>query len=287
MIQYIGLFPHMNVAENIAVVPKLLSWERETTMKRVDELLDLMELDPGMYRDKYPSELSGGEAQRIGVARALAADPPLLLMDEPFGAVDPLNREILQTEFVKIQKRLRKTVIFVTHDLDEAIRIGDRIVIMRQGRIVQHDTPERILAAPKNKFVHDFVGSDRALKRLSRFAVEEVMREPVCVRKGEERSVVLTTMKGKGDIRYAWVVGPDNRLLGWLNVKMLREGASVEESMTELATTHMAISKDSTLREALSRMLGEGVKVVPIVERGMRIVGEISLQDIEKITEEV
>ncbi len=287
VIQYVGLFPHMTVAENIGVVPRLLSWNRERISERVDELLDLMEMNPDIYHDKYPAELSGGEAQRIGVARALAADPPLLLMDEPFGAVDPLNREILQTEFVKIQRTLKKTVVFVTHDLDEAIRVADRIVIMRRGEIVQNDTPEAILATPKNKFVHDFVGSDRALKRLSRFSVAEVMRDPVAVRMGDSIERDLQSVKGKKGIRYVWVHDEENKLRGWLNVKLLKEGQSVEEALTEIETAHMAVSRDSTLREALSRMLSEGIKVVPVVDREMRIVGEINLHDIEKVTEEV
>ena len=287
VIQYVGLFPHMTVADNIGVVPRLLSWNKERIAARVNELLDLMEMKPDMYRAKYPSELSGGEAQRIGVARALAADPPLLLMDEPFGAVDPLNREILQTEFVKIQRTLKKTVVFVTHDLDEAIRIADRIVIMRQGEIVQNDAPERILATPKNKFVHDFVGSDRALKRLSRFSVAEIMRAPVAVRMGASIEGDLAKLKGRKNIRYVWVHDESGRLRGWLNVHHLEEGRSVEEAMTEIEAAHMAVSKDSTLREALSRMLGEGIKVVPVVDGEMRIVGEINLRDIEKVTEEV
>jgi osmoprotectant transport system ATP-binding protein len=277
----------MTVADNIGVVPRLLSWEKERTARRTDELLDLMEMSPSTYRDKYPSELSGGEAQRIGVARALAADPPLLLMDEPFGAVDPLNREILQTEFVKIQRTLKKTVVFVTHDLDEAIRVADRIVIMREGEVVQNDTPEAILATPKNKFVHDFVGSDRALKRLSRFSVAEIMREPVAVRMGESMEKDLAAVSLEKGIRYVWVHDQNGRLRGWLNVRQLEEGLSVEESLTEIDTSHMAVNRDSTLREALSRMLGEGVKVVPVIDGDMRIVGEINLQDIEKVTEEV
>jgi osmoprotectant transport system ATP-binding protein len=287
VIQFVGLFPHMSVADNIGVVPKLLGWHRSRVSSRVDELLSLIGLEPGTYRSKYPSELSGGEAQRIGVARALAADPPLLLMDEPFGAVDPLNREILQTEFVKIQRELRKTVVFVTHDLDEAIRIADRIVIMREGKIVQHDTPETILASPKNKFVHDFVGSDRALKRLSRFTVSHVMREPVSVSLSEAMEGELPALKGRKGIRYVWVLDQAGGLIGWLNLPLFIEGGSIEEALTRIESAHFAVHQESTLREALAHMLGEGVKVLPVVDSGKRIVGEINLRDIEKITEEV
>jgi len=167
VIQQIGLFPHMTIGENIATVPRLLGWDAERIAKRVDELLELVAMDPGGYRNRFPRELSGGQRQRVGVARALAADPPVMLMDEPFGAIDPITRARLQQEFLRIQERLRKTVVFVTHDIDEAIRMGDRIAILRAGRLVQYDTPEAILARPAEAFVEEFVGVDRVLKRLS------------------------------------------------------------------------------------------------------------------------
>jgi osmoprotectant transport system ATP-binding protein len=171
VIQQIGLFPHMTIAENIATVPRLLRWDAARIAARVDELLDLVAMDAEVYRDRFPRELSGGQRQRVGVARALAADPPVMLMDEPFGAIDPITRGRLQQEFLRIQQRLRKTILFVTHDIDEAIRMGDRIAILRAGRIVQHDTPEAILARPADAFVEEFVGTDRVLKRLSLLSV--------------------------------------------------------------------------------------------------------------------
>jgi len=174
-IQGVGLFPHWSVAENIGVVPRLLGWDAARIAARVTELLELVGLESGTYADKYPDELSGGEAQRVGVARALAADPPVLLMDEPFGAVDPLTRDRLQTEFAAIQARLKKTVVFVTHDMDEAVKLGDRIAVMREGMLVQYDTPERILAYPADEFVADFVGAERSLKRLSLAPVSEAL----------------------------------------------------------------------------------------------------------------
>lgn len=175
VIQSVGLLPHMTVKQNIGLVPKLLGRERAWRADRAVELLSLIGLDPDVYAGKYPSQLSGGEAQRVGVARALAADPPILLMDEPFGAVDPLNRETLQNEFISLQKKLKKTVIFVTHDLDEAVRVADRIVLMQEGLVVQEASPERLLGGPDNDFVREFVGSDRALKRLGRFLVADHM----------------------------------------------------------------------------------------------------------------
>lgn len=167
VIQQIGLFPHMTIAQNVATVPKLLSWEPTRIKARVAEMLDLVGLDPTQFLDRYPRHLSGGQRQRVGVARALAADPPVMLMDEPFGAVDPIVRGRLQEEFLAILKRLQKTVILVTHDIDEAIRMGDVVAILKDGRLVQYDTPDRLLAAPANDFVADFVGADRALRRLS------------------------------------------------------------------------------------------------------------------------
>jgi len=166
-IQAVGLFPHMTVAQNVAVVPELLDWGKADVAARVDELLALVDLDPARYRARYPRDLSGGEAQRVGVARALAADPPVLLMDEPFGALDPLTRAALQDEFLRLMRDLSKTIVFVTHDMDEALKLGTRIAVLRHGRIVQVDTPERLLAHPADAFVESFVGSDRALKRLA------------------------------------------------------------------------------------------------------------------------
>ncbi|AWK08538.1 glycine/betaine ABC transporter [Streptomyces spongiicola] len=167
VIQQIGLFPHMTIADNIALVPRMLGWDRRRSAERVDELLNLVGLDPGRYRSRYPRQLSGGQQQRVGVARALAADPPVMLMDEPFGATDPITRERLQNEFLALQQRLRKTIIFVTHDFEEALRLGDRIAVLgERSRIVQYDTPERILAAPADDYVRSFVGGQAAIKRL-------------------------------------------------------------------------------------------------------------------------
>ena len=166
VIQQVGLFPHMSVAENVATVPGLLGWPKAKIAARVEEMLALVGLDPREYARRFPGELSGGQQQRVGVARALAADPPVMLMDEPFGAVDPVVRERLQGEFLGILRRLRKTIILVTHDIDEAIRMGDRLALMRDGRLVQYDTPDRILAAPTDAFTAGFLGLDRGLKRL-------------------------------------------------------------------------------------------------------------------------
>ena len=174
VLQGVGLFPHRSVAQNVATVPALLGWPRARIAARVDAMLDLVGLDPDTYRDRRPDSLSGGQRQRVGVARALAADPPVLLMDEPFGAVDPAARLMLQTEIGAILRRLRKTVLIVTHDIDEAMALGDRVALMRAGRLVQHDTPERLLAAPADAFAAGFVGSERALRRLALLRAEDV-----------------------------------------------------------------------------------------------------------------
>jgi osmoprotectant transport system ATP-binding protein len=178
VIQQVGLFPHMTVAENVATVPRLLGWQKSAIVERVDELLDLVDLPAVDYRSRYASQLSGGERQRVGLARALAADPPVMLMDEPFGALDPITRTRLQKELLRIHGELRKTIIFVTHDIDEAIMLGDRIAILRDGVLVQYDTPDTILAEPADGFVVQFVGADRGLKRLSLKLLSEIELDP-------------------------------------------------------------------------------------------------------------
>ena len=179
VIQDIGLFDHMTVGENVATVPELKGWDTDQTGERVDELLELMGLPPEEYRDSYPNELSGGQQQRVGVARALAAGPDVMLMDEPFGALDPITREELQDEFIDIQKEIETTIIFVTHDINEALKMGDQIAVLNEGKLVQYDTPTALLNDPKTKFVEDFIGPDRTLKRLRVLRVEEVMQREI------------------------------------------------------------------------------------------------------------
>jgi osmoprotectant transport system ATP-binding protein len=177
VIQQVGLFPHMTIAQNVATVPRLLGWDARRIDRRVDELLARVDMEPARYRDRYPRELSGGQKQRVGVARALAADPPVMLMDEPFGALDPITRASLQDELLRLLRELTKTIVFVTHDIDEALKMGTRIAIMRAGRLVQFDRPEAILAHPADAFVDAFVGSDRALKRLGLMAAADYVTD--------------------------------------------------------------------------------------------------------------
>ncbi|WP_455383042.1 betaine/proline/choline family ABC transporter ATP-binding protein [Salinispira pacifica] len=284
VIQNVGLLPHMTVEQNVSIVPRLLGWDDRKMKDRSDELLDLVGLAPDQYRSKYPHQLSGGEAQRIGVARALAANPPILLMDEPFGAVDPLNRETLQGEFTSIQRKLKKTVIFVTHDLDEAIRVADTVVLMQSGRIVQHDTPERLLAQPKNQFARDFVGSDRALKRLSRFIVHDYMHAPSMLRARERlsSSEIADRMKQ----RYFWVVDENGFLRGWTDLKESLPDEEVRGYMTQIKPMEVGITEFASMRDALSRMMGQGIKEVPVLDSKWRLVGAVTLHDVEAITEQ-
>jgi len=278
VIQSTGLFPHLTVAENIGVVPRLLGWPKDRIAARTDELLALVGLDPDARRAQYPRHLSGGEAQRVGVARALAADPPVLLMDEPFGAVDPLTRERLQSEFARIQRELKKTVVFVTHDIDEAVRLADRIAVMRAGRLEQYDTPEAMMEQQANDFVHDFIGGDRALKRLSRVTVREVMRSPAVVFVGAEH---LSLKEAAGRRRYIYVVERDGRLVGWLDTSELKDGQTAQDLVTHADPGTVSITPDDTLRDALSRMLELGFRAMSVTDAQHRLVGEVTLTAIE------
>jgi osmoprotectant transport system ATP-binding protein len=216
VIQQVGLFPHKTVLENTATVPHLLGWNRRKGRERAAELLDLVGLDPSVYGDRYPDQLSGGQRQRVGVARALAADPPVLLMDEPFGAVDPVVRERLQNEFLKLQAQVRKTVLFVTHDIEEAVRLGDRIAVYGQGRIEQFDSPATVLGAPATPYVADFVGADRGLKRLSVTPIEESdLDQPPVVHLDDPLAGATERLRAEG-ARWAVVLDGDDNLHGWI-----------------------------------------------------------------------
>ncbi|MBB6470336.1 osmoprotectant transport system ATP-binding protein [Aminobacter lissarensis] len=222
VIQQVGLFPHMTIARNIATVPRLLGWDKARTDRRIDELLELVSLDPAVMRDRLPHELSGGQRQRVGFARALAADPAIMLMDEPFGAIDPITRLRLQDEFRQILKKVSKTVVIVTHDIDEAIKMGDRVAIMRDGQLLQYDSPEAILANPADEFVKNFLGPDRSIKRLSLINVASVMAAPRATAQGESISpgaslhVALARILGS-NLQGMDVQAPDGTVIGYLD----------------------------------------------------------------------
>jgi osmoprotectant transport system ATP-binding protein len=231
VIQQVGLFPHQTIGDNVATVPRLLGWPKARLRERSDELLGLVGLDPAKYRDRFPSQLSGGERQRVGVARALAADPPIMLMDEPFGAIDPITRERLQDEFLRLNSEIRKTVIFVTHDIDEAIKIGDRIAILQEGGVLaQYDTPDEILANPASTFVEKFVGADRGLKRLSLRRLRDVELEPASdAAAGAPRCSPSTTLRDALSVMLTEgahevvVVGDDGEAVGMLSLQRVSD----------------------------------------------------------------
>ncbi len=281
VIQQVGLFPHLTIGDNVAVVPKLLGWDRSRIDARVSELLELVGLEEA-YRRRYPSELSGGERQRVGVARALAADPPVMLMDEPFGAVDPIRRERLQNELLRLQEQVRKTIIFVTHDVDEAIKMGDRIAILQRGGILaQYDTPAEILAAPASEFVEHFVGADRGLKRLSLARVGDLALIPaVTARAGEPRADVRGRF-GPHVPDYLLLVDRDDRPLGWVDGNDLDGRGTLEAgAATPGAPT---VQPETTLRDALSVMLGSSVQLGVVVDGHERVIGLVSVDAISEV----
>jgi osmoprotectant transport system ATP-binding protein len=253
VIQQVGLFPHQTVAANIGTVPKLLGWNRAKVRDRVNELLELVGLDPATYRDRYPAQLSGGQRQRAGVARALAADPPVLLMDEPFGAIDPVTRMRLQDEFLRLQDTVRKTIVFVTHDVEEAVKMGDRIAILEVGGVLaQYDTPAEVLGNPASDFVADFVGADRALKRLKVTPIDAASLEhPPTTRPSEPLARARKTMDEHGSDWVA-VVDDQSRLVGHVRaIDAAGDGAAGERAERVDAW----VSTDDSLENALAAML--------------------------------
>ncbi|PTL54954.1 ABC transporter ATP-binding protein [Paraconexibacter algicola] len=275
-IQQIGLFPHQTVGENIATVPKLLGWDRARIAARVEELLELIGLDPAEMRDRYPAQLSGGQRQRVGVARALAADPPLMLMDEPFGAIDPINRERLQNEFLRLQGEIGKTIVFVTHDIDEAIKMGDRVAVLQKGgHLAQFATPADLLMAPASPFVEDFVGADRALKRLALQRVRDIdlWRAPI-VRVGQPVAEARALIEDS-DLPYPLLVDEDGRPLGWLRDAALA-GDTVAAEPRSRATP--VLDMDDVLRDALSDLLAHETQYGPVVDAQGGVTGVLSVE---------
>ena len=282
VIQQVGLFPHLTVAENVAVVPRLLRWPEARIRERVEELLDLVRLEPAGYRDRYPAALSGGERQRVGVARALAADPPLMLMDEPFGAVDPILRDRLQNEFLRLQARVRKTIVFVTHDVDEAIKMADRIAILQRGGVLaQYDAPDAILASPASEFVEHFVGADRGLKRLSLARVRDLpLSEPLTASPGADRGELRRRLEAAG-ADYVLMLDAERRPLGWIGRHELGgDGAVAAEDATPGSPT---LQPETTLRDALSTMLGSSVQMGVVVDEREAVLGLVSVDAISEV----
>lgn len=277
VIQQIGLIPHMTVGENISLVGSLLKWNKERRQARAKELIKIVDL-PESFLERYPHELSGGQQQRIGVLRALAVDPPLILMDEPFGALDPITRDTLQEEFKKLQKEMDKTIVFVTHDMDEAIKLADKIVIMNQGEIVQFGTPDEILRNPANEFVEDFIGKDRLLQtRPDVSKVEQIMNaNPVTVNEETSLKDAIQLMR-KARVDSLLVVDQANRLKGFVDIEMIDANYKKKTYIHEaMATDLYSVQKDSLLRDTMHRMLRRGSKYVPVVDENRTLVGIVT-----------
>jgi osmoprotectant transport system ATP-binding protein len=274
VIQQVGLFPHQTIGENVVVVPGLLGWSAARRRERADELLELVGLNPARYRDRYPSQLSGGERQRVGVARALAADPPIMLMDEPFGAVDPIVRDRLQNEFLRLQEELAKTILFVTHDIDEAIKMGDLVAVMKTGgHLAQYGPPAEILAAPADEFVARFVGADRGLKRLSLSRVGDLEPGPaVTAQVGDDAAEARKRVDDA--LPYLLLLDGERRPLGWIR----REDIPTSGRLTEEIATPMSplFNRRATLKDALSLLLDSDVQTGIIVDRHGAFVGIIT-----------
>ncbi len=273
VIQQVGLFPHETVAANVGTVPRLLGWDRRRITTRVQELLELVGLDPDRFASRYPSELSGGQQQRAGVARALAADPPVLLMDEPFGAIDPITRERLQGEFLRLQSEVHKTIVFVTHDIEEAVRLGDRIAVMEVGgHVAQFDTPAQILGNPSSAFVADFVGADRGLKRLSVTAIDLAdLETPPVVREDDDLASARQKMRAS-DARWAIVVDEQGALRGWIGLDSTDAVGKVKERSHRMQAW---VPLGASLKQAFSEMLQHDAGWVAVLN-GDRFVGVLT-----------
>jgi osmoprotectant transport system ATP-binding protein len=278
-IQDIGLFPHMTVGENIETVPALKGWPKTKRRKRTKELLELLRMDPDEFIDKYPRELSGGQRQRIGVARSLGGDPPLLLMDEPFGAIDPITRVELQEEFLKLQQEIQKTIIFVTHDIYEAIKIGDQIALMKDGQLVQYAPPTELIYRPQNEFVAGFVGADRALKGLQLIRAKEIMAQSPPVAKPNEKAEAVRVRMERADTDLLAVVDDAGRFMGWVGAANIETNKRVQDIMTPATTTG---SRTAVLNEALSLMLTSGLTVLAIVDNDNTLEGILTFQAIQQ-----
>ncbi|MTD39720.1 osmoprotectant ABC transporter ATP-binding protein OsmV [Erwinia sp. CPCC 100877] len=275
VIQQIGLFPNMTIEENITVVPRMLGWDKKRCRERASELMAMVALDPQHYLPRYPKELSGGQQQRIGVIRALAADPPVLLMDEPFGAVDPINREAIQNEFLEMQRQLKKTVLLVSHDIDEALKLGDRIAVFRQGKIVQSARPDELLAKPANEFVGSFVGQDRTLKRLLLVQAGDVTdRQPTITAKRDTPLAEAFTIMDEHDQRSITVVDDAEKPLGFVKRREARGATGVcGDILHDFRITGKA---EDNLRVVLSKLYEHNMVWMPIVDEEGRYSGEIS-----------
>ncbi|HZK44340.1 MAG TPA: betaine/proline/choline family ABC transporter ATP-binding protein [Syntrophomonadaceae bacterium] len=270
VIQQIGLMPHMTIGENIALVPRLKRWPKERYIKKVDELLDLVGLDPTIYKGRYPTELSGGQQQRIGVIRALAGEPNIILMDEPFSALDPISREQLQDELVKLQKEIQKTIVFVTHDMDEALKISTRIAIMQTGEILQLDTPDKILRRPKNQFIREFIGEKRLAGELDSPIAVDLMQDRV-VTIGPKRGLAESFKVVKNErVDKLFVVGSKKELLGVVTLEDITNNYRDEDKTIAdiMKMNFVKVHTDQALGEIAELFQDPNINAVPVVGEG-------------------
>lgn len=276
VIQQIGLFPNMTIAQNVDLVPRLLGWDKERRDRRVRELLELVGMDYEVYAHRYPAELSGGQQQRVGVLRALAAEPPLILMDEPFGALDPITRETLQDELKNLQSKLHKTIIFVTHDIDEALKLADRIVLMKDGRIVQAASPEELLRKPADDFVASFIGKDRLLNQGLQTVEQVMVAKPVTVPPHLGLAEGLALMRRK-KVDTVLVTDERGRLVGSVGVEQLDREHRRARTVGELAEREIpTIRREASAKEAFDRMVAEKLKYLPVVDDDGVLVGLVT-----------
>ncbi len=285
VIQQVGLLPHLTIAANVATVPKLLGWERDRIATQVTAMMERVGLPLDEYGDRYPSELSGGQQQRIGLARALAADPPVMLMDEPFSAVDPITRDRLQNDFLEVQRTVAKTVVFVTHDIDEAVKMADRIAVMRDGKLVQYATPAELLADPADAFVADFVGADRALKRLALMRVADLELTPAPTVMASDHVEIVHSRLGGGDLDpidgYLLVIDDAGRPQGWITVARMLAGGRVGD--VPAVAAQPLLQPHTTARDALSQMLDAGARVAAVVDTAGAVAGVVEIATISRI----
>ena len=284
VIQHTGLFPHQTIEENVVTVPRLLGWPKARMAARAEELLAVVGLEPATYAGRYPAQLSGGERQRVGVARALAADPPIMLMDEPFGAVDPIVRERLQNEFLRLQERLAKTILFVTHDIDEAIKMGDVVAVFEAGGIVaQFGPPAEMLANPASDFVARFVGTDRGLKRLSLFRVGELPLSPIVTAPLGSDGAIARRVAHEQPFEHVLIVDAEQRPIGWVHRDRLSAG---QVSADQVESTSPLLDRRTTLKDALSMLLDADVQAGLVVDRTGAVRGMIRVEDITRLMRE-
>lgn len=277
VIQQVGLFPHMSIAQNVGLVPYLKNHPEAERKKRVEELLELVDMPPSQFAHRYPNELSGGQQQRIGVARALAADPEIILMDEPFGALDPITRSTLQDEFLEMQDKLKKTIVFVTHDMDEALKLADKIVIMKDGKVIQFGSPEEILRNPSNAFVEDFIGKDRLLRQPEYINVKDIMIiDPITIVPERTLNQALEKLR-KEKVNSLMVIGKDDEFLGLITAKDVAEHFDDIQYVHGILKTgaHYA-NEDANVSEVLAIMAKEQVGYVPVVNNENKLIGLVT-----------